>query len=444
MRYERTGDVMRCTAALTQSLLCFLALGTAMTVARDGIPGSAATAASPADTNEPGTPRQETAGPETLTNGFWGLSDRLADYGIEVTLGSTNVYQTNAKGGLETHQQSGRFSGSYDMQIATDLEKLLGMRGLGLLVHGWGGYPATPGINDTMVGSAFNVNWDAIGNPPLDVVEVILEWKPFGDLLAVEVGKINFARVFDTSEYANDETSQFLNGAFVNNPTVPMPNFCFGAIVSAHLTDSWFLAAGMGDAEADNGTTGFATTFDGDDYFFYALETGIRAELSSPRGPLAGNYHLGLWYDPQPKGNSDSDKTYRNDVGFYTTCDQMLLKENDQPDDHQGLGAFLRYGYTDAKRNDLTQFWSAGFQYQGLLAGRDDDVLGLGFARGTFSPEASATFPDGYEAVLETYYNAQLTHWAHASPSVQYVAHPGGSGVSRDAVVVAVRAQIAF
>jgi carbohydrate-selective porin OprB len=49
-----------------------------------------------------------------------------------------------------------------------------------------------------------------------------------------------------------------------------------------------------------------------------------------------------------------------------------------------------------------------------------------------------------YEAVLETYYNAQLTHWAHVSPSVQYVANPGGSGVSRDAVVVAIRAQIAF
>ena len=435
---------MRCTAALTQSLVCFLALGTATILAGDAIPGPAATAAGLADTNEPNATEKEAAGHETLTNGFWGLGDRLADYGIEVALGSTNVYQTNAKGGLGTHQQSGRFTGSYDVEITTDLEKLLGMRGLGLLVHGWGGYPSTPGINDTMVGSAFNVNWDAIGNPPLDVVEVILEWKPFEDRLTVEVGKINFARVFDTSEYANDETSQFLNGAFVNNPTVPMPNFCLGAIVSAHLTDSWSIAAAVGDAEADNGTTGFATTFDGDDYFFYALETGIRAELSSPRGPLAGNYHLGLWYDPQPRAHSDSNEAYRNDVGVYWSVDQMLFKENNGREDSQGLGVFARYGYADEKRNDISSFWSAGVQYQGLPAGRDDDVLAVGFARGFFSNEASITFPEGHESVVEAYYNAQLAPWAHVSPSVQYVAHPGGDSTVADAIVVGVRAQIAF
>ena len=33
---------------------------------------------------------------ETLTNGFWGLNDELADSGIELGFGITNIYQLNA------------------------------------------------------------------------------------------------------------------------------------------------------------------------------------------------------------------------------------------------------------------------------------------------------------------------------------------------------------
>ena len=36
---------------------------------------------------------------ETLTNGFWGLNDKLANYGIELSFGMTNIYQINTKGG---------------------------------------------------------------------------------------------------------------------------------------------------------------------------------------------------------------------------------------------------------------------------------------------------------------------------------------------------------
>ena len=91
----------------------------------------------------------------------------------------------------------------------------------------------------------------------------------------------------------------------------------------------------------------------------------------------------------KPKANADSTNTHRDDVGFYLTCDQMLIKENSDSQDSQGLGAFLRYGYADSKRNDIADFWSIGFQYQGLIEGRDDDVLGVGFAKGVFSNKAS-------------------------------------------------------
>lgn len=122
----------------------------------------------------------------------------------------------------------------------------------------------------------------------------------------------------------------------------------------------------------------------------------------------------------------------------------MLAKENANPQDIQGLGAFFRCGYADGEKNDITNFFSFGFQYQGLIWGRDDDVLGAGFAQGIFSDKASTTYADDYESVVELYYNAQVTPWLNISPNIQYVANPGGNDTGSDALVLGVRAQMNF
>jgi porin len=271
--------------------------------------------------------------------------------------------------------------------------------------------------------------------------------------LILRVGKIDLTGgfrcrgclvAFDASAFANDETSQFLNGALVNNPTIPFPDYGLGVAAFYNPGDSGYISGAVADAQADGRTTGFSTTFHGEDYFFYILETGLTCELASANGPLVGAYRFGLWNDPQPKAHSDASKNYRDDVGFYTSCDQMLFKENNLPEDLQGLGAFFRYGHAPSKTNDITNFFSAGFQYQGLFEGRDDDVLGAGFARGNFSNRAAATYPEDSETALEVYYNAQITPWLNISPSIQYISNPGGSGTASDAVVIGLRAQMLF
>ncbi len=159
---------------------------------------------------------------------------------------------------------------------------------------------------------------------------------------------------------------------------------------------------------------------------------------------MPGAYRVGLWNDPQPKANSDGSKNYRDDIGVYVSCDQMLYKENSNPEDSQGLGVFERYGYAPGKRNDITDFFSLGLQYHGLFDSRDEDVLGVAYAYGDFANNATSTYPEGYESVLEVYYNAQLTPWFHLSPMLQYIANPGGSTTARDAAVLGLRAQITF
>jgi porin len=152
---------------------------------------------------------------------------------------------------------------------------------------------------------------------------------------------------------------------------------------------------------------------------------------------------MGVWNDPQPRGHSDSIRRYRDDVGFYVSFEQMLTKEDTTHEDNQGLGMFLRYGHADAEKNDVTNFWSVGFQYQGLLDGRQQDVFGAGFAQGFLSNAASATYPEDYESVIELYYNVRINPHIHLSPDFQYIINPGGADV-RDAIILGMRMQMLF
>jgi porin len=390
---------------------------------------------------------------QTLTNGFFGLSEQLDDCGIELELGVTRLYQHNARGGISTHRQAGRHSGSYDFEISTDLQKLYGIEGARLFVHTEGRWSQSESIDAPSVGSAFGVNADGGPRRSADVTELWYEQSMLDRALFLRFGKMDLTGgfehsgcpvAFDCSFFANDETSQFLNGAFVNNPTIPFPDYALGLAGYYGPVDWWYASAGVVDAQNDARETGFSTTFHKEDYFFYVFETGITPQLDSVNGSLAGAYRVGLWNDPQPKAHSDAARNYRDDVGFYLSCDQTLTRENTEPNDSQGLGVFFRYGYANGRTNDITNFWSIGFQYQGLIEGRDDDVLGVGFAQGIFSNGASITYSEDHENALELYYDIRFAQWMKFSTGLQYIANPGGAKGVSDAVVFEMRTQMFF
>ncbi len=390
---------------------------------------------------------------QTMAERSFGLDETLAELGIVAELSVTSIYQQNVKGGLSTHRRAGRNSGSYDLQVTADLQELLGIENAVVFVHTEGSWSKSAGINGPSVGSAFGVNADARPRRSMDVTELWYEQSMLDGAFLLRVGKMDLTGgfecsgwpvAFDTSDFANDQTSQFLNGALVNNPTIPFPDYAFGVAGYYNPTEGWYFAAGAVDAQNDARETGLRTAFHKEDYFFYIIETGITPALPSSKGDLRGAYRVGLWNDPQPKRHADATESYRDDVGFYLSFDQMLAKENPAPDDSQGLGTFLRYGYADASRNDITNFWSIGFQYQGLLEGRDEDIFGAGFAQGAFSDAASTTYTQDHESVFELYYNVKVARWVNISPSMQYITNPGSNGAATDAVVVGLRAQMMF
>ena len=386
---------------------------------------------------------------QTLTDGWFGLGEELSSTGLTVGLSATQIYQQNIHGGLSTHRRSGRYSGSYDLELDIDLETILNLQGGRVYVLAQGSW--SEGIDGPAVGSLFGVNDDAGGYRSMDVTQLYYEQSLLDGALKIRLGKLDLtggfecrgcAVAFDGNSVANDETAQFLNGALVNNPTIPFPEEGLAAVVYFQPSDCCYIAVGAADAQADAREAGFNTTFNGQDYFFYILEVGLAPQIPSAKGPLQGTYRLGLWYDPQPKdllagGGSESD-----DVGFYLSLCQFVWLENNNEDDRQGLGLFARYGLADDKVNEVQYFWSTGCQYQGLIPSRDDDVLGLAVAQGRLSNGVSTSA--SRETIVELYYNAQVTPWLSVTPSLQYIANPGGDASTDDATALALRAQMSL
>ncbi len=383
---------------------------------------------------------------DSLTDGLFGLNDSLSEKGIELNISSTQIYQQNLRGGLSTHRKAGRVSGSYDVELNADLQKLLGFETGTLFLHLEGGWPNTEGIDGVSVGSAFGVNADAIGNEAMLVKQLFYEGPVFGDDITLMIGKIDFTGIFDATAYADDECTQFLNGAFVDNPTIPFPDYSLGAVLTWKLSQNVYLMGGIADAQADGRETGFDTTFHDEDYFLYLLETGVRGNLQSENGQMPGNYRFGMWVDGQDKRRYSDNSVYRDDTGFYVSCDQMIYKENSQPKDSQGLGLFTRFGYANSDLNQIGNFWSLGMQYEGLIDGRDEDVFGLAYAQGVFTDYSTSDFnySDNHENVLECYYSAAVYPWLTLSPNIQYVGNPGGNKQISDAVIIGIRAQMTF
>ena len=106
---------------------------------------------------------------ETLTRRWFGWGEKLSDQGIEIVLGLTQVYQQNVHGGLATHRRSGRYAGSYDLEIGLDMQKLLGIEGGSVYMLAEGGW--SEGLNESSVGALGSVNADALGYRALDLTE---------------------------------------------------------------------------------------------------------------------------------------------------------------------------------------------------------------------------------------------------------------------------------
>ncbi len=394
-------------------------------------------------------------GGDRLLGDWWGARTQLEQHGLTVALSMTAAFQISAKGGIQT-RHAHRFPGRYDLELTFDTEAAGLWKGGTLYGRAEGGW--SDSVSDRgYVGDLFGVNGNGTFNANQEILlaELWYEHVLLDEKLRFRIGRMAPTNDFDTSAYANDASVQFLNGALANTPNLPAAFYEYPLGMQLVVTPcEWFYAAaGVWDAQVTTVETGFRSAFHGEAWTMSLYELGLTPKWETPWGTLPGHYRAGLWYDPQTKPRFFNDLNGRrrtvpmrsDDVGFYSSFDQMVFRENPSTEgDEQGLGVFARYSYARADVNTIEHFWSAGGQYLGLIPTRDQDVLAFGVAQGLLSK--GLRYQGGEpnrETVLELYYSCQLLPWLSLTPDVQWILNPGGEN-GRDAFVVGLRIQAVF
>jgi len=151
-------------------------------------------------------------------------------------------------------------------------------------------------------------------------------------------------------------------------------------------------------------------------------------------------------------------KQYNFNTGLYLTLESMLLREKGSY--NQGLTGFVKTTQYFAEYiNQIRNTYVLGLGYEGLLPGRDNDVLmaGVGMLNLTQGAQSwsllspSCTLKaggscnnSGSQYIFEIGYSAKITPWMFIQPSIQYLAQPFGRTDLADITTFTVSLGIAF
>jgi porin len=121
------------------------------------------------------------------------------------------------------------------------------------------------------------------------------------------------------------------------------------------------------------------------------------------------------------------------------------LNLRDGRPDLRGWGAFFMWGYADEDSNPFQWTLAGGIAGKGIVPGRPNDVLGLGYFYAELAEggviDRQIGVRDG-EQGFEIYYEAQVTPWLHLTPDLQVV-RPGFAS-NDTAVILGLRAVVDF
>ena len=383
---------------------------------------------------------------KTLTGDWGGARKELEEKGVTLQLYYNQQFQKNFQGGLDTHHAQ-RLSGSYDLDLILDFGKMGWMDDAGFYIRATGTW--SDGINPNKVGALNNVNSDAGDDHAISVSKWWL-WKRFADKkIELRLGLMQTNKdLFDVSAYANHEDKDFINRGSISNAAISHRKG-IGAFVKVQPVDWFYSQFAVLDAQFQSRTTGFNSALHDEPWFMVYSETGVTPKWKSAKGPMPGNLRVGVWYDPVPKTKFEdvgAAEAKTGDVGYYLGADQLIWKECEGEKDTQGLGVFARYGHARADRNRISNYWSAGASYRGLVPERDRDVTGLAVSQSILSERYADERHAGAdrETAYELYYAYEATPWCVISPHFQVITNPGGDQDDRDAIVGGVRVRISF
>ena len=244
---------------------------------------------------------------------------------------------------------------------------------------------------DALIPNISGLNADAGGGDGegknLTVLEAWTEFKMLQDIFTVTFGKMDPTNYFDNNLHANDETSQFISGVFVNNPVLPVGINSPGIRFRTTFVRRFYIQYGlfMADPTSSNIMLNHLKL----------LETGIKI---FPESGWEAN--LRVYGFEQPLAE--------NAQGFGLSYDQLIANH---------FTVFGRYGKNNDKLANwlgIQEAWSSGIGFRQTIFNRELNI-GLAYAE-TRSPAYEHP-----EQLSEFYFSTQLNKWVFISPHVQWI-----------------------
>jgi hypothetical protein len=242
----------------------------------------------------------------------------------------------------------------------------------------------------------------------LNLREVWLRTELFGQRLALTTGRLDLTNYFDQNALSNDESTQFLSDALVNNQMLGLGSN--GTGVAAEFDPKNGFRAKFGLQQSNNEATNLSESL------FTLSEVGY---TFTPFSLPEGNYRV--WFR-----TDNTSEDIRKGTGI--SIDQKLTN---------AVGVFARYGTQDLELDGRDHYWSTGVGFQNGFIFNPQDTWGIGYAN---MDRQSGT----QEHLVEGYYNLLLTERLRLSFHLTHVLDKPADGEQFGYLLPGVRLQASF
>ncbi|CAN5476862.1 hypothetical protein BH10PLA1_BH10PLA1_06640 [soil metagenome] len=234
--------------------------------------------------------------------------------------------------------------------------------------------------------------------------------------LAFSIGKIHPNSWIDLSPIANDETQQFMAGAYTGNESNPGQGLWSPGVAGEfNITDQIYLHGVVANSLGRTATAGLNNLDEG--AFYEALELGYKC---GQEGEPQGNYRVTLWHN-----DHNVNDGYGGSVGF----DQEI---------GGGWAPFARLGHGEKDATAIRDFVSLGIANLRPFE-RRGDMFGIA---GTYSHPSDNSLRE--ELLFETFYRVKLTESLEFSPDLQWIVHPAFQPDADNVFVIGARLKFLF
>lgn len=275
-------------------------------------------------------------------------------------------------------------------------------------IVGLSGTPPEPELQPLTLVNGYTAR--LVAQNELNLREAWLRTELFKQRLALTVGRLDLTNYFDQNAFANDETTQFLSDALVNNQMLGLSSNGTGVAAEYDPKNGFRFKFGFQQSNVE------ATNLS--DSFFTLSEVGYTL---TPFGLPEGTYRG--WFRTD---NTPEDQLGK---GGGVSLDQKLTNV---------VGLFGRYGTkTLDLDDDRDHFYSAGVSFQNGLVFNPRDVWGIGYSRMDLTTGQK-------EDLVEGYYNLLLADRLRLSFHLTHILEQPEGGPKYGYLLPGIRFQAAF